>query len=260
MRLPERTYTLPGGFECHPSDIDEGTWQDHVVRHPLGVHSKRIGTGPAPWNLERWEATEPPVITTKRRRELVRQIAELRSDGHGCLVPQLTNRPEPVRAPEVAYCKRCHTAVRDACVRLCHKVDDVGVRYGQIIDELLRAVEDGVGELVTQYELKMRLMATTSSDQLDCVVVASWGSRPHAGSPLLRLSRGDQTRVEFYVEARKRLRWRTTYRDVASEGTFVRVPKVRRFLTDFPAATSALGALSDRCIVPRLWWRESHAH
>jgi hypothetical protein len=253
---------LPGGFECNPTEIEEGAWQDHIARHVLGAHGKRFGSGPAPWNYEGWDATVPPIITAKMRKDLVRKIGELHSDGRTCLVPQFTNRPEPVRAPDVAYCKRCDTEVRRSCVALCHGSDGVGLRYGELIDDFLQGVEEGRGELVKQYDLKLRLMSTAASktEKLHEVVVASWGFPPDHPSPVVRISRGDGTRVEFYATG-KQLRWRTTYREGSSDQSksFALAPWARQFLTQFPKETPSLGALSDRCIVPRLWWR-NHAH
>lgn len=260
MKRPERTYVLPAGFECRPVDIDSGTWQDHIARHVLGAHGKVFGSGPAPWNYEGWDKTVPPVVTGKMRKELVRKIGELRSDGRTCLVPQFTNRPVPVRTPDTPYCKRCDDEIRSTCVELCHGPEGVGTRYAELIGHFLQSVEEGRGELVKQVELKFRLMSTAMSklQKLEDIIVASWGFAANEAFPVVWISRGDGARVEFYIEGKK-LRWRSTYREgTDNSGSFALAAKDRLFLTQFPRAASSFGALSESCIVPRQWWR-NHA-
>lgn len=138
--------------------------------------------------------------------------------------------------------------------------DGISGRYGALIDQFLGAVEEGAGELVSRSQLVQRLLTKAGNRQADeGIYVMSWGFAPGStGLSIVRISRGDGTRVELFIEPRKQLVWRTTYRNVASEASLTIGTRQRRLLCDFPQTASSLGALSDQCVVPRLWWR-SHA-
>src|SRR5688572_28596270 len=112
---PDRHYTLPGRFECTPTAVAAGVWQDHLVRHPLGVHRKSFGNRVAPWNYEGWDLTKSAVITEARRAKLLRAIGQLGSDGAHCLVPEFRNGTAPSVEPTTPYCKRCDGEVRASC-------------------------------------------------------------------------------------------------------------------------------------------------
>jgi hypothetical protein len=252
---------LAGTFTCPARDIDAGVWQDHLVRHPLGIHGKVQANGPAPWDLEAWDQTDPPVINAKRRNQLLTAIAALAQAGGTCLVPEIIGGPRGVVEPDAPACSRCLPLVRSACVNLCHEQDPVGLRYAEHTEQCLAAVEGEQGIIVARTALVTALLRTRNSPEADAtLVVLSFGHANAANTRIARLNRGDGTRVELYVDAGRTLRWRTTYRQASRRGD-TRAPLLaprRQFLVDFPMESSTFGTLSDKCVVPRLWWR-THA-
>ena len=256
VRLPKRTFTLPLGFGCSPSEISHGVWQHHIVKHPLGIHGK-----PAPWDHEGWDRTKPPVITQRRRKDLVEAIGALRVGSSRCLVPEFVGARPPVIEPDRSACDRCLREVRDACTRLCHEQDEVGTRYQAMVDALLEAVENG--ELVRRTEFITRVMAKAGARTADeRIAVMSWGFADDGSNKLIaRISRGDGIRVEFYLKpdrCKQLDAWRTTYREHLAGGLAKLGSPHARFLNKFPEVAPHFGAMSDRCIVARTWWR-THA-
>lgn len=253
MKLPSREYVMPAGFHCSPTEILPEVWQDHVVRHPLGIESTARG---APWNREGWDRTKPQVISQQRRDRLVAAIAKLRAGAQRCLVPEFSGVAARIAADRV--CMRCTPDLLGSCVRLCHE-HEVGTHYATVVEAMLQAVEDGAGEVVTRRQLTMRFMSTAGTRKPDArIVVMSWGviAAGRTDRLVARLSRSDGTRAEFYLDPTRQLRqWRTTYRKDVTQRPTTLGAAYALFLLEFPRVAPVFGELSDWCVVARAWWR-----
>jgi hypothetical protein len=252
VKLPARDYMLVGGVSCPSATIDAPVWQAHVVKHPLGVHGQLHGAKPAPWNLEGWDQTVPPVMAAESRPKLAAAIGTIWRDSAGCGVPELTGGT--AQGTDVqATCKACPRGVLAQCDRLCNEEYPVGRLYASATESLLADVEEGAGAVVTREAVTTAVMKRLGKPSAwDGLTVFTVGvAKSDRRTPIARILRADGLVAEFYLNGRT-LRWRTTRRS-AETGPFARAS----FLTDMAIPLPSLGALSDVCVVPRHWW-ESH--
>lgn len=257
MRLPNRDYVLEAGLLCPSTSIEQRNWQAHVVKHPLGVGAIARRAGRDGWNTEGWDALEPPVVTERTRERLVGAIANAAQPGQRCGVPELRGRrggSDPMRLA----CHDCAPPLLQACDELVNPADGVGTRYADVTEQLLSAVAQGAGVEVSRQDF-VRVVHSLwrSPDRLRGLIVLTVGLDPRAARvPVVRLSRDDGVRAEFYLQEPNRLTWRTTYR--MAEETRTAAARIG-FLMSVPRPAPGLGRLSDLCVVTRRWW-ESHAH
>lgn len=258
MKVPSRDYRLPLDYLCPSLDVGAGVWQDHLVRHPLGVDGTVVAGGPAPWNVEGWEHTDPPVITSGRRSKLVKKIGALQADDAVCEVPEFAGRTRKPVDPDAA-CKVCPPPLIEHCHRLLHDDDPVGPLYAALTDSLVAAAADGIVVDRLAFKNAVLRLAVRSSTALTTAVVLSFGVS-HTRQPIAiaRIARGDGTRTEFYVHVSTRvLRWRSTYR-VSRSATSPARPAAgeAQFLFDLAPSSARFDRLSEACIVARPWWQE----
>jgi hypothetical protein len=254
MRLPSREYALPGGLVCPIDEVKREIWQEHVVKHPLGVQAIARSAGRDPWNQEGWDVLEPPALTDSDRTALVGAIAELREGKLRCEVPELRGK-KVVSNPARLACRDCQPPVVVRCQKLLNAPGAVGERYRDVTESLLRQLSDDDGVQVSVGAFDTALFkALAMPAKLTGVVVLMVGlDDRRATLPIVRINSHNGVRAEFYLQ-RGRLSWRTTYREVARTRT---VSALFSFLSDRPRPTPSLGSVSELCVVARRWW-EAH--
>lgn len=253
--LPQATHTFALGLEWRPAEVDLGAWQDHLLRHPLGLEAlfARSTGSRRRWNDEGWDTITPPVITLEERRHILGRIGGLLAAGSRCAIPRL-DREDYAGDPPVEHrpCKRCPVALATVCGGV---VSEISERYSAVTEELLASVGGREGYAVSRDRLRARLFGLARERKaLEALTVLSVGSRPtrsqaqnaEARPDLVRVQRSDGVRVELYLSGRS-MKWRTTYRHAPG-------PHPLSALLDLaPATRSAKGALSETCLVPRPW-------
>lgn len=256
MKLPSREYSLPEGLRCPVQEIHRANWQAHLVRHPLGVLTLARGGGREGWNREGWDELVPPVVTGAEREALVKKITGLGQGTLRCRVPEF--RGKRGSDPDKVACYDCPPQVAVPCEGILN--GGVGPRYAAVTEALLAAVEAGVAVVHTR-EVVTRALSRlwNAPDRWQQLVLLTVGMDDRQGMhPIVRITRADGVRAEFYLRGRN-LYWRTTYRYVA------RGPAARLSFVMAMARPSVLtGHLSDLAAVPRLWWegvgRQSNGH
>lgn len=252
MIAPSHDIMLSGGLCCVAAPIAPQVWHEHVVKHPLGVHAIASSRGLAPWNGEGWDKTTPPVVTESERVTLVQKIGGLSSGKMHCGVPEIRGDASWSHLKELA-CTRCPSPLFVPCERLCR---DVSLRYASVTEELLKEVAEGAGLHVTR-ELFTRalLRLWRAPEKIEGLTVLTLGLEERRGDrPIARISRHDGVRVEMSFEEPDRLRWRTTYRELAAVKT--RVQQIS-FVSAMLQPADRMGPLSEICVVARHWW-ETH--
>ncbi len=252
MILPSRDLTLTGGLRCAPAVVTPAVWQEHLMKHPLGVHAIASTRGTAAWNREGWDTTTPPVVAESERADLVRAIGGLSSGKKRCEVPEIRSTGAWSDLRELA-CKSCPAVLATPCAQLCL---EIGTRYAAVTEELLLAVVEGAGVCVTRGALSTAVFSMwRTPEKLVGLTVLTFGlEKRRRDRPLARLNRHDGVRVEMSFREPNHLSWRTTYREAAA----VAASKSQiLFLTDYLESADSMGPLSDLCVVARRWW-ESH--
>jgi hypothetical protein len=233
--------------------------QAHVIKHPFGmgaIHA-RSALQRRRWNEEGWDSLAPPVVSVEQRRATVSQILELRVDGDRCAVPKLANEELGGQPPTDAYsgatgasepCYVCNAALSMRCCVLTKPVAAaysslVAARVGQLHERAVWVARD---------ELSRRLgRCARAGERLRGLVVLTLGGERGLGA---RLSCWDGVRIEFYRTS-SALTFRTAYRERRETPS-----RVVSFLWDFaPITTDAWSermGVSDKALVPRLWWEE----
>jgi hypothetical protein len=257
MKLPARDFLLAGDLVCPSSEIVRSVWQDHVVKHPLGVHVIARSSGRDPWTDEGWHLLQPPVVTEAERAGLVHDIASLVEGKLRCEVPELRGRKAESSGHNLA-CSDCQAPIVVRCEKLLNAPGGVGARYASATESLLEALsgENGLKiEAARFHHALLRLWR--SPEKLAGAVVLTVGLDGRKGAvPIVRISRDDGVRAEFYLERADRLRWRTTYRAYIQTRT---APQRISFLGDVPLPAPRLGRVSELCVVARRWW-EAHGN
>ena len=257
MKIPSRQFELAGGLVCPPVEVPRDVWQEHVVKHPLGVEAIARTRGRDPWNREGWDRVDPPVISEPERAEILRAIAALAMGKLRCEVPEIRGKKGGSEGDRLA-CSVCPPPIVVRCGELLGPPAAVGGRYAAVVDTLLATLANDTGtrvEAARFHEAVGRLWRTP--EKLTGLVVLTVGLDARSQTrPIVRVSRDDGVRAEFYLEEPKRMRWRTMYRDQAE----VRSAAQRiNFLRKVPMPAPRLGPVSDMCVVPRHWW-ESHGN
>lgn len=254
MKVPRRSHTLTGLIDCPSREVEPQVFQAHLTKHVFGTGvvrgtvSARDGSGG--WGYEGWSRLQPAVITDDVRRALVERVLSLEVLGSTCGATDLQHESwSPERRRPDSPCRDCGSELARECEQV---TQDVGLRYAQLVDELLEPLRRDKGLLVPRAELDVRLTEPLP----DGLVVLSAGALGSTGQPGVRISRLDGVRVEF-TRRGTTLRWRTTYRD-EFEVSFERVSFMGEFLSELHLATR--DSLSGRCVVPRLWWERDPSH
>jgi hypothetical protein len=262
MKVPSRAFTLSNGFELHPKEVTLGVWQDHVVRHPLGIYRMAIGRA---WNDEGWDRMDPPVVSEEQRDQFIAQVPGFSVGARGCGVPAFllgaanaapkakATSKAPVSPPE-RPCETCQPPVVTRCANALHGLG-VGPRYGRIIDELAEAVAGEAGVVVPRAEVAKAVTRLWSQPaRYDGLVVASLGEllKGNTKRDVLRISRADGVRAEYYANG-ARGAWRTTYRGIPAGASGAQRAS---FVLDVPVSSPRLHPSSDAYVVPRPWWQE----
>jgi hypothetical protein len=254
MRVPSQEYALAGGLKCLPREVPLGAWLDHVVKHALGVRSIARSEGRDPWHHEGWDRLDPPVVNDADRTTLAAAIGALTEGKLRCEVPELRGKKRG-SAPDRLACYECQEPILGRCAKLV-ATSGVGDRYRATLEDLLRelSVDGGVQVGRAAFHTAARRFYRTP-ERIDGVVLLSLGvDDRRSRTPIVRISRSDGVRAEFYLDTPQRMRWRTTYRDAlatsAGEGRIT-------FVSDMPFCPSYLSAVSEHCVVARRWW-DSH--
>lgn len=255
MKLPSQEFLLSGGLVCPTNEVDRAVWQEHVVKHPLGVNAIATSGGRASWNLEGWDRLEPPTITESERVELVREIAALADGKLRCEVPEFRGK-KAGSDPDSLACLTCQAPVVVRCDKVLNGPAKVGERYRDVTESLLAqlTVEAGVQVTVATFHEALHRLWRTPEKLTEAVVLTVGLDARQAVHAVARISRGDGVRAEFYFERPDRLRWRTTYREFVKTQTG---PEKISFLMQGPRPAPALGRVSELCVVARRWW-EAH--
>lgn len=246
--VPSRTVTLPGGLRCASHTVPLAAWQAHVIKHPLGVNAIRKR---APWNLEAWDATAPPVVTDTVRAAVIARIQGLETASSKCGVRELRGGRTPLERGDKEPCYLCPPDLLPRCGVILGEPGGVGVGYAQAIDTLLHGVSETQAIEVPRLELMGKLASSLRRPGwIEAGLVAAVGM---IGAPLVpgvRIARGDGALVELWLNGVD-LVWKTTYRTP-------QISTVTRWshLIDVPRPNPRL-PLSDTYVVPRGWW-ESH--
>jgi hypothetical protein len=250
VRLPSRRYELPEGLVCEAIEIQREAWQAHVAKHPLGVWAiARSGRQDA-WNAEGWDRLEPPVVTAEQRETLLQKIRGLSEGSLRCEVPELRGKVRGSN-PDRLACYDCKAPVIVRCEASLGTADGPGPRYAAVTEQLLAAAEGEALVSTGRAALTMALHRLWQSPHTwKGLIVLSAGVDDRQGAqPIVRITRADGVRAEFYLNASRTLRWRTTYRNPAP------APAAQLSqLLDFARPSAAVSTLSDRCMVPRPWW------
>lgn len=246
MKLPSSSRTLPCGLACPQADIEPAVWQAHLLKHPMGFGSLISYSGQRPWNAEGWDRLEPPVITESRREALVKAIASLA----GCRFPEI--RGGTGSDPDELPCYQCPGKSLAECQRLLGTGEPlVGKGYADVALSMIESLSSDTAIAVDRAAVCQRAISLwRTPEALTGLTVASAGL-DHKDRPILRASRYDGVRTEFYLRGSE-VRWRTTYRELRATA-----PRRLVFLLDMNPPSVRAGTLSDRCIVPRQWW-ENH--
>ena len=233
--------------------LDRANWQAHLIKHPMGVNAIARSAGREPWNQEGWDRLVPPVVTAAERTQAVEAIASLRHESARCEVPEFQGRRKGTN-PENVACTKCRAELVDACFGILGGQVQVGQRYATVTEELVDAVTAGRCAQLGKRKLFLALFSLWQKPEaLRGLCVLRFGLDQKSGrSPIVRISRSDGVRTEFYIRGRS-LKWRTTYRDILAVST---PAGAMAFLQDPPPPASFLGALSETCAVPRSWWEE----
>lgn len=252
MKLPSRDFLLVGGLACPNSEIDRGVWQEHVVKHPLGVHAIARSFGRDPWTDEGWDKLEPPVVTEEERVNLVRDIAALAEGKLRCEVPEFRGKKAGASLERLA-CRDCQPPVVARCEKLINAPAGVGVRYTNVTEDLLKELsgENGVQVEAARFHQVLHRLWRSPEKLAGALVLTVGLDGRRAARPVVRISREDGVRAEFYLEEPNRLRWRTTYRAYIQTRT---APQRISFLGDIPRPAPGLGRVSELCVVARRWW------
>lgn len=255
MKVPSKDVRLAGGLVCPPNEVDRAVWQEHVVKHLLGVNAIARSGGRDPWNVEAWDRLEPATVTEGERVDLVRAIAALAEGKLRCEVPELRGK-KAGSDPERLACHDCQPPVVVQCDRLLNGAGGVGERYRGVTESLLAevGVDAGVQVPALSFHQTLHRLWRTPEKLVGAVVLTIGLEDRRAARPVARISRHDGVRAEFYFEEPDRLRWRTTYREFAK----TRSPAQQiSFLGDVPRPAPGLGRVSELCVVARRWW-EAH--
>jgi hypothetical protein len=257
MKVPSQDYALAGGLVCPVHEVDRGVWQEHVVKHPLGVQALAKSEGVAAWNQEGWDRLEPPAVTEGARAELVSLIAALSEGTLRCAVPELRGKKSG-SDPERLACRDCQAPIVVRCEKLLHAPGGVGERYRSVTEDLLAGLtgDAGVAIAAEKFHAALRGMWRTPEKLAGAIVLTVGLENRRGARPIARISRYDGVRTELYFEEPDRLRWRTTYREFAKTRTG---PLQISFLSDVPRPAPGLGRVSELCVVARRWW-ESHGN
>jgi len=255
MKLPSQDVLLAGGLVCPTNEVDRAVWQEHVVKHLLGVNAIARSGGRDPWTVEAWDRLDPATITESERVDLVRGIAALAEGKLRCEVPELRGK-RAGSDPERLACRDCQPPVVVRCDKLLNGPGGVGERYRGITESLLAhlAVHEGVQVPALTFHQALHRMWRTPEKLAGALVLTIGLDDRRAARPVARISRGDGVRAEFYFEEPDRLRWRTTYREFVKTRT---APQQISFLGDVPRPAPGLGRVSELCVVARRWW-EAH--
>lgn len=255
MKVPSRDFSLAGGLLCPSIEIERGVWQEHVVKHPLGVNAIARSAGRDAWNYEGWDQLAPAVVTETERAELLKAIGGLVEGKIRCEVPELRGKKTGSNLERLA-CRDCEVPVVARCDKLINAPDHVGVRYAAATESLLADLATDAGVQIEPARFHQALHRYwRSPETLAGVVVLTVGlEERRAARPIARISRGDGVRAEFFLEEPNRLRWRTTYRALEQTRTG---PQRFGYLIDVPRPVPGLGPLSETCLVARRWW-EAH--
>lgn len=253
MKIPSKDFLLTGGLVCPTHEVDRAVWQEHLVKHLLGVGAIARSGGRDPWNLEAWDRLEPAAITERERVDLVRKIAALAEGELRCEVPELRGK-KAGSDPERLACRDCQAPVVVHCDRLLNAPGGVGARYRSVTESLLAelGVEASLQVPALAFHQTLHRLWRTPEKLAGALVLTIGLEDRRAARPIARISRHDGVRAEFYFEEPDRLRWRTTYRESAKTAL-----RQISFIGDVPRPAPGLGRVSELCVVARRWW-EAH--
>lgn len=257
MKVPAADIRLAGGLVCPSDAVDRAVWQEHVVKHVLGVHAVARSHGRDPWTYEGWTQLDPPTVTELERADLADQIASLAEGKLRCGVPELRGKQKGSNADSLA-CRDCQAPIIVRCEKLINVPGGVGDRYRNVTDTLLGALSEETGLQIPRPDLLRALHRHWQApERLDGAVVLTVGVEDRKGTwPIARINRSDGVRAEFYLEQPNRLRWRTTYREMEATRTG---PQKISFLSDVARPGPRPTVLSELCVVARHWW-EAHGN
>lgn len=247
MKVPSRNIELPGGLRCPATIIGQAPWIAHVVKHPLGLQGITGRPLETPWNREGWDALDPPLIDAAERHGLVQRIAGLEARGRQCGVPEVGGA-STVGDPDREACYLCPTPLASQCARV---LEGVSERYAAVTSTLVESFEVPRCVEVPRCQMIKRLTRLFGRYELwSSLAILSVGldGRQRA-LHVARVARADGVRTEFYV-AQGELRWRTTWRHPP-----VHPAQAMSFLLDFAPSAPTSVALSEVCLVDRLWWQ-----
>lgn len=246
--VPAQEVRLPGGLVCRPREVDVGVWQAHVVKHPLGLGALWRG---GVWNEEGWDRGPAPAIGNAEREAQIAAMRALDTNSR-CGVRELRGGNTPVAPKEPCYVCEAPLVVR--CSQVLQAPGAIGSRYRETLEAMLCAVADGESIVVPRLELAKRLMASLNRpgwlEQGLVLAVGSEGTGKNV-VPMVRIARGDGTRVDFWLNGGTELAWKTTYR-VPQASTHTRWSFLMKHHDPNPRLP-----LSDVYVVARGWW-EGH--
>jgi hypothetical protein len=233
---------------CPSTEVELQVFLDHVIRHPLGaLHSQGVA-----WNQEGWDKTEPPTVTAAERDAIVASVRELRAGAKSCVVFDAEGAWKKLRSVQAGPCCSCDGTLVKKCVPFLLADGSVGQRYGKVTAEMLGELSKPVGVQVERRKFFERMNKAWNVprgvDGLSVLTVGLDASRQC--SAVVRISRFDGIRSEFYLQEPNRLAWRTTYRQVEKTSS---VSGQISFLSQVPLPKPLL-ALSELCVVSRHWW------
>jgi hypothetical protein len=261
MKLPARDLCLTDGLSLPARDISSGTWQYHVLKHPLGctreaaVHAKKT---PDP---EQWGELEPPVVEPGWRAAALKAIAGLDVHAQRCALPEVHGqRPKSPKNGTLRFaCWDCPPGLARACEQATSVPHPIGPRYAAATDALLVSLVDG--ERVSRERVAgLAMTQARFSAILASLAVLYVGEAGNGTANIVaRAIRGDGLVVEFNLR-RDGWEWKTTHRRPPlgpgqAASLFMNPPPPLNLRKVSPW----LAALSDRCLVARPWW-EKHGN
>lgn len=250
MRLPRQRYSFFGDLSCAPATVADRVWQEHVVKHPLGVGALRAKSPNGitrTWNDEGWDVVTPPVATLEARRWATAAIRSLDESNQRCGVDRLEKEtyggreatgPLPCRVCPDSLVARCFGILNDSA-------ESIGGRYAEATEALLSLVATPDGDEIPRARLIQALHRNHRDDESrETLAVLT------VGDGIVRIHGGHGVRAEFYLNENQ-MRWRTTYRRP------YRTPATQiSGLLDFASSSDRSrrpGLASETCLVPRPW-------
>lgn len=250
--IPSRTFSFARSLVAAPARIDVNVMQAHLIKHPFGMERLMSGSrrrADQTWDADGWHLLDPPVITLEQRRAMTAAIGALAVGSAQCEVPRLPAERYGGEPPD--NWERCYDCPRPLAATCEAETLPVAEAYARVVDETLALVADPGGVVVSAVDFA-RAVFQLRRDLVGLAVLTVGLARSIDAQPIVRVSRWDGVRVELWLRDGHLMRWRTCYRKLGA----TRAAQQQFLLEGAVRPTAFSLPLSDRCVVPHLWWRQ----